>query len=408
MSSSIRKSITPAKESFKFSSARELLLREDDPPAVLHVIGLMSGTSADGIDAALLQTDGKTITAFGPVLHKVYSESLKAMIFQAYGRPPETDEDILEKMVTKQHAEAVFALLKKANLTPQDIDLIGFHGQTLFHKPAQFKGDKGETHSIGDGYLLSSLTGLPVVDQFRLNDISKGGQGAPLVPIFHKALGKNLPKPLVFLNIGGVANVTWLGEKKSEILAFDTGPGCALIDDWVRNYCNIPWDEGGEIAAKGTVHEDIVGKWLSHPYFFQGHPKSLDRQCFHSSLEDVAEISFEDALATLTAFTASSLQKALSFFPEEPKLWLVSGGGAHNTTLIGMIRERVKGEIKRVSDLGFNGDALEAQAFAFLAVRSLRKYPLTFPGTTGVTRPLTGGRLCAAESIIDSRLFVEG
>jgi len=368
----------------------------------------MSGTSADGIDAALLQTDGRTVKSFGPTYHKAYPEVLKAAIHQAFGRPPNADTILLEKMVTEQHAEAVFALLKRANLTSEDVDLIGFHGQTLFHKPPQFRGDKGETHSIGDGYLLSSLTGLPVIDQFRLNDIAQGGQGAPLVAIFHQALARDLDKPLAFLNIGGIANVTWLGEKNSDILAFDTGPGNALMDDWVRNYCDIPWDEDGKIAAKGTVHEDIVRKWLSYPYFSQTLPKSLDRQCFHSSLADVAEIPFEDALATLTAFTAATLQKALHFFPEEPKLWVISGGGAHNTTLIRMIREGVRGEVKRASELGLNGDALEAQAFAFLAVRSLRKYPLTFPGTTGVARPLTGGRLCTGASIIDSQPFAVG
>jgi anhydro-N-acetylmuramic acid kinase len=366
----------------------------------LTVIGLMSGTSADGIDAALLETDGETITHFGHNYHKPYPELLKTMILQAYGRVPGPEAALLEKIITEQHAQAVETLLERSGYKASEIDLIGFHGQTLFHQPPQIRGEKGQTHIIGDGALLSSLTGITVVDQFRLNDIAEGGQGAPLVPIFHKALAKDLPKPLAFLNIGGVANVTWLGENDEDIIAFDTGPGNGLIDDWVRTYCSLPWDEDGKIAAKGTVHSDILRSWLFHPYLSQKPPKALDRKQFSKCLEDVNEIPFEDAIATLTAFTVRAIEKALPFFPEKPKLWLVGGGGAHNVTLLNMMRERLEVDVKRVTDVGLDGDALEAQAFGFLAVRSMRNYPLTFPGTTGVPYPLPGGRICKSEKTL--------
>ena len=360
----------------------------------LWAIGLMSGTSADGIDAALIQTDGVTVTAFGPTHYAPYSPALSNKILAAYGKPPSSQEGHLEKEITELHADAVFTLLEKAGLNPSEVDLIGFHGQTLFHTPPHQKGEKGATHVIGDGRLLAHLTGISVVDQFRLNDVSQGGQGAPLVPIFHQALSKNLPKPVTIVNIGGVTNLTWIGAHEEELLAFDIGPGNGLIDDWVRDNTNLPWDEGGKIASKGTVNEALITQWLSHPYFAHTPPKSLDRKTFHLYLEDIKSLPFEDGVATLTAFTAASLAKAFEYLPQRPSLCLVAGGGAHNPTLLKMIRKRHDGPFQKTSDYGWDGDALEAQAFGFLAVRSLKNLPLTFPGTTGVPCPLTGGRVC--------------
>ena len=354
----------------------------------------MSGTSADGIDAALIQTDGVTVNAFGPTHFMAYPEDLKHQVLQAYGRPPGPGEIPLEQAITEQHASVVMALLKKAGLKFCDVDLIGFHGQTLFHKPPRLKGEKGETHIIGDGPLLANLTGITVVDQFRLNDIAHGGQGAPFVPLFHQALVENFPKPLGIMNIGGVANITWIGAHKDELLAFDTGPGNGLIDDWVMANTDLPWDEGGKIAAKGNVNNEVLARWLSHLYFAQKPPKSLDRGTFRACLEDVASLPFEDGVATLTAFTAASIAKTLEYLPEAPSLWLVAGGGAHNPTLLKMMEERVKTPVHKASEKGWDGDALEAQAFGFLAVRSLRGWPLSLPGTTGVPYPLTGGRVC--------------
>lgn len=363
----------------------------------------MSGTSADGIDAALIETNGTTIHRFGETLFIPYPEAIKRDILKAYGRVPGPEIEPLSREITKLHADAVSALLNKAGLKPTDLDIIGFHGQTLYHKPPRLRGEQGETHIIGDGHLLAALTQIPVVDQFRLNDIAHGGQGAPFVPLFHQALAKDLPKPLAILNIGGVANVTWIGREEDDLIAFDTGPGNGLIDDWVREHTYLPWDEGGKIAALGRVNEKLLARWLTHPYFTQAAPKSLDRQTFKVFLEDVQPLPFEDGAATLTAFTAATFEKALTHFPEPPSSWFVAGGGVHNTTLLKMMADRLKVPIKKAYDQGWNGDALEAQAFAFLAVRSLKNLPLSLPGTTGVPYPMSGGRLCAAEVCFSKR-----
>jgi anhydro-N-acetylmuramic acid kinase len=360
----------------------------------LLTIGLMSGTSADGIDAALLKTDGLVIHNFGPTYFIPYPEPIKQQVLEAYGRPIGPESKALERSITELHADAITGLLKKVGLQSPDVDLIGFHGQTLFHKPPQKKGERGETHIIGDGDLLATLIQIPVIDQFRLNDISHGGQGAPFVPLFHQALAKDLPKPLALLNIGGVANVTWIGEEAHDLVAFDTGPGNGLIDDWVRIHTSLPWDEGGKIAARGHVNERLLGQWLSHPYFTQPAPKALDRKTFKIFLESIRNLPFEDGVATLTALTAASIKKTLQLLPQAPQMWLIAGGGAHNGTLLKMMAHKLKVPVIKASDQGWDGDALEAQAFAFLAVRSLKNLPLSLPGTTGVPYPLSGGRLC--------------
>lgn len=360
----------------------------------LTSIGLMSGTSADGIDAALLETDGLSIHRFGPTHFIPYPETIKKAILQAYGHVPGPEIKTLENTITELHADVVAGLLKKGSLQSADVDLIGFHGQTLFHKPPQQEGERGETHIIGNGHLLAHLTQIPVIDQFRLNDIAHGGQGAPFVPLFHQALTKDLPKPVAILNIGGVANVTWIGEEENDLVAFDTGPGNGLIDDWVREHTSLPWDEGGVIAARGCVNEHLLERWISHPYFSQPAPKALDRKTFKVFLEDIQKLPFDDGVATLTALTAKSIEKALHHFPQAPLAWFVAGGGAHNPTLLKMIMKRSNVLVKMAADQGWNGDAIEAQAFAYLAVRSLKNLPLSLPGTTGVPFPLSGGRLC--------------
>jgi len=350
----------------------------------LWALGLMSGTSADGVDGALLQTDGKTITNFGATFYKAYPKELKQRILEAFGSPPAPEVKDLAQAITEHHAEVVTTLLERS---PAPVDLIGFHGQTLFHRPPQ-------TYQIGDGHLLAHLTGIPVIDQFRLNDVAHGGEGAPLVPVFHQALSENLPKPLAILNLGGVANLTWVGQEEGSLLAFDTGPGNGLIDDWIREKTDLPWDDQGKIGVRGHIHEQLLEKWLSHPYFSQKPPKSLDRLTFQGCLKDIQTLSIEDGAATLTAFTATSLKKALKYLPAKPLICVVTGGGVYNLTLIKKIEETLGANIKKASDMKWNNDFLEAQAFAFLAVRSFYNLPLSFPGTTGVSAPLTGGRLC--------------
>ncbi len=359
----------------------------------IWALGLMSGTSADGIDAALLHTDGEIINEFGPTHFQPYPEALRNQILQAYGRPPGPEVTALEKAITELHGKVVFNFLKMQSLVPSDIDLIGFHGQTMYHKPPQQKGEIGKTHILGDGPLLATLTNIPVVNQFRLNDMSHGGQGAPFVPIFHQALAKDLLKPLAVLNIGGVANITWMGPNTDNLLAFDTGPGNGLIDDWVRENTGLSWDEGGKIAAQGKVNNTILKSWLAHPYFNQPPPKALDRMTFKTCVEDIRSLSFEDGVTTLTAFTAASVISALRHVPKAPSEWIVCGGGAHNNTLLKMITECVKAPVQKATDQGWDGDALEAQAFGYLAVRSLRNLPLSFPGTTGVPYPMRGGKI---------------
>lgn len=386
---------------------------------MLTALGLMSGTSGDGIDAALLETDGLTIHCFGPTHFMPYPEEIKKAILDSYGRIPGPEIKSLERTITELHGEVVEAMIQKAGVRP---DLIGFHGQTLYHSPP-------ETHIIGDGHLLARLTRLPVIDQFRLNDIAHGGQGAPFVPLFHQALAMDLPKPLAIINIGGVANVTWIGEEDlpteilnqvqddsvghcrfphchpgldpgsimTNLLAFDTGPGNGLIDDWVRENTGACWDEGGKIAARGRIDEKLIERWLSHPYFAKLPPKSLDRQTFKVFVDDVRALPFEDGVATLTALTAGSIEKAFTHFPAKPTACFVAGGGAHNATLMKMMSDRLNIPVQNGCDQGWDGDSLEAQAFAFLAVRSLKMLPLSLTGTTGVPHPLSGGRLCSYE-----------
>jgi len=361
----------------------------------MWALGLMSGTSADGIDAALIQTDGYTIKAFGPTHFEPYSPDVKQMIMNAYGRPPKDDSYKLDRIITEQHAEVVKALLGKTDIKPE---VIGFHGQTIYHKPPQ-KNECGQTHQLGDGELLASLIGIRVVDRFRVNDVAHGGQGAPLVPLFHQALTQGFPKPIAVLNIGGVANVTWLGSSEDDLLAFDTGPGNGLIDDWVFQHKGLAWDENGAFAAAGMIDEELLKRWLSLPYFDQKPPKSLDRKTFQTCLEDVSSMSFEDGVATLTAFTAAAIVQGMSYFPVKPKLWIVAGGGAHNQTLMTMMKTRIATPVKMASELNWYNDALEAQAFGYLAVRSVRGLPLSLPGTTGVPYPLSGGRQCSVLSV---------
>jgi anhydro-N-acetylmuramic acid kinase len=358
----------------------------------LWALGLMSGTSADGVDAALIQTNGVTITAFGHTHYLAYPSALKDQILKAYGCPPGLETSPLEQDITEHHATAACELLKKAGMQPQEIDVIGFHGQTVYHSPTQ-NGQNGETYQLGDGPLLASLTGISVVNQFRQNDMVHGGQGAPLVPVFHQALTADMAKPLVVINIGGVANVTWVGENPNDLIAFDIGPGNGLIDDWVRMKEGLSWDKEGRLAAQGHVHEGLIKQWFSHPYFSQKPPKSLDRKAFQFCLDDIKGFSLEDGAATLTAFTAECLNQACVHLPQKPLRCLVAGGGAKNPTLIRQCEERAGISLEKASEVGWDSDALEAQAFGYIAARSLKNLPLTFPGTTGVPAPLIGGKV---------------
>ncbi|TDQ80879.1 anhydro-N-acetylmuramic acid kinase [Dongia mobilis] len=353
-------------------------------------IGLMSGTSADGVDAALIRAEADAVHEFGPASSEPYDRAFGNRIKACYGgRAPEAEIDAVARELTQRHAAAVRRLLQMAGMAPSGIHVIGFHGQTILHAPHERR-----TWQIGDGALLASLTGIDVVDDFRSADVAAGGQGAPLVPVFHQALAAMLPpevpRPIAVLNIGGVANVTWIGRDGS-LLAFDTGPGNALIDDWTQRHEGRPVDLGGVLARGGRIDEDVLATLLSHPYFDLPAPKSLDRNAFHSEVAD--RLSPADGAATLTAFTAAAIARSLYLFPEMPQVWLVCGGGRHNPVLMEALEERLDAPVKGVDEMGWNGDALEAQAFAYLALRSLAGLPISFPTTTGVPVPMTGGRL---------------
>ena len=351
-------------------------------------LGMMSGTSMDGVDAALLTTDGERIARFGPWLTVPYDEEqrsrLRAVVDGACAAAP------VEREITEVHEKLVNLILEENNFVRSDIDIIGFHGQTILHRP-----DEGQTQQIGDGALLARRVGIDVVNDFRSADIAAGGQGAPLAPLYHWARARDLEGPLAVLNIGGVANVTWIGPGQAAdddtVLAFDTGPGNALLDDWMLAHTGTPVDRDGAQAAQGEPIEAVLAQFLGQPFFRQAPPKSLDRNDF--SLEPLAPLGIADGAATLVALTCRAVARAAEHFPAPVDRWLVSGGGRHNPALMAGLSEILTGLVGPVEEVGWRGDALEAEAFAFLAVRSLRGLPLTLPGTTGVAKPLTGGTL---------------
>lgn len=362
---------------------------------MLTAIGLMSGTSLDGVDVALIETDGEAVAAFGPTGYRAYPESERNLLRQALAdaaalttrdaRPGVLAE--AERLVTRAHGEAVESFLRDHGLARNAIDVIGFHGQTVLHRP-----ERRLTVQIGDGQALAATLGIPVVFDLRAADVAAGGQGAPLVPVYHRALVGALDQagPTVVVNIGGVANITYIDGET--LIACDTGPGNALLDDFMRRATGEAVDRDGGTAAQGRADQAWIARALSLPFFSRLPPKSLDRNDF-ATLE-VDGMSVTDGAATLTTFTAAAIARIVEVLPKPPLRWIVVGGGARNPTLMRMLTERLApASVQRGSDCGWASDAIEAQAFAYLAVRSLKGLPLTYPGTTGVTAPLTGGVL---------------
>jgi anhydro-N-acetylmuramic acid kinase len=352
----------------------------------LRALGLMSGTSVDGVDVALIETDGERVAAFGPALTVPCPDEARRIIRAAFGATVETEATrAAEQVVTRMHVAAVRAWAAKTGIAPDSLDLVGFHGQTITHQP-----DRGFTWQIGDGAALAQALGVRVVNDLRRDDVAAGGQGAPLVPVYHAALAADLTRPLAVVNVGGVGNVTWIGADGA-LLAFDTGPGNGPIDDWCARRAGQRYDKDGALAAAGEVDRGRVDRFAEHRFFARVPPKSLDRGDFNDAWAE--GLSVVDGAATLTRGTARAIALAAKHFPAPVSQWVISGGGARNPTLLRAIAEETRGKVMTAEDLGWDGDALEAQAFAFLAVRSLRGLPLTFPGTTGAPRPMTGGRL---------------
>ena len=344
----------------------------------------MSGTSMDGIDAALLVTDGDTYLRLGGVSGSPYPESLRGTLLRLPA--PGADLSDIERQVTDLQAQAVRELCAAEGLALGEVDLIGFHGQTILHEPEQ-----GRTWQLGDGQRMADALGIPVVNAFRQNDLDHGGQGAPLAPAYHRALVRAgaVPEPVAVLNIGGVSNCTLI--HRQLLYACDCGPGNALIDDWVRRHCGVNYDDGGRIALAGRVDNAALVRLLENPYFLRSGPKSLDRNAF--SLDPVVALSPEDGAATLSAFTAAAIALEAQRLPVVPREWIVVGGGRHNAHLLGELRTRVGAPVTTAEDFGWNGDAIEAQAFAYLAARSVAGLPLSWPETTGVASAVSGGTL---------------
>jgi anhydro-N-acetylmuramic acid kinase len=356
------------------------------------VIGLMSGTSLDGVDAAWIDTDGEHVAAFGPAVTIPYDDQLRAdlrRILDCASTLDASDPALRDATtrLTEYHIRAVRAVGRAA-------ELIGFHGQTVLHRPEQ-----GRTWQIGDAQLLADRTGATVAYDFRSADMAAGGEGAPLAPVYHAALARDLPKPLALLNIGGVTNVTWVGADGA-LVAFDTGPGNGPLDDWVARHTGADFDRDGTLALSGRVDRAVLARLLSHPYFRRPAPKSLDRLDFALALarSGIDALSPADGAATLVAFTASAV--AASRFPAPPRRWLVCGGGRRNPALMRALADVLKAPVEPVEREGWDGDALEAQCFGYLAVRVVRGLPLSYPGTTGVPAPMAGGRMFAARANI--------
>ena len=388
-----------------------------------RAIGLMSGTSMDAIDVAMIDTDGEDRLIRGPGLTLPYNPGDKRILAHAMAAAsackhrddrPEALQ-IAEELVTRMHGAAVSAFLAQYGLDRGSIDVIGFHGQTVLHKAVQsyvsstiYKLGVAElvtlsvpnmlTIQLGNGAALAEATQIDVVYDLRAADTAAGGQGAPLVPIYHKVLAAKLAqRPIAVVNIGGVANVTYIG-RDGELLAFDTGPGNALIDDWMMRREGAHFDNQGEVASSGTINAAVLRQCLSDPFFAAAPPKSLDRNAF--AFDAMEAMTTADGAATLTAFTAEAIAKAREHFPQQPELWIVCGGGRKNKTLMSILAGRVENAVVPSEAVGLDGDMIEAEAWAYLAVRCLRGLPITFPGTTGVAVPMPGGVFTPAVKLV--------
>ena len=363
---------------------------------MMTTVGLMSGTSLDGVDVALIQTDGKRVAALGPSGYRAYTDSERGLLRQALAdavtlsnreaRPGALAD--AERAVTIAHAEAVAAFFAQNGIARETVDIVGFDGQTVLHRPAQRL-----TVQIGDAAALARALHIPVMHDFRAADVAAGGQGAPFVPVYHRALAQSLGRdgPIAVLNIGGVSNITYI-DGNEVLIACDTGPGNALLDDFMFKAVREPFDCEGRLAAQGEIDAAWVARALAHSFFALPPPKSLDRNEF-AALK-LGNVAPADGAATLTAFTAAAIAAVVPLLPRPPRTWIVAGGGARNLTMLRMLRDRLApAEVESASALGWSADAVEAQAFGFLAARGLKGLPLSYPATTGVPMPMTGGEI---------------
>ena len=358
------------------------------PRTLFRALGAMSGTSLDGVDAAVIVTDGQRIISFGETDYQPYSEADRALLQVALGQWSGSAPEVAEKVVNAAHLKVLSRF--------KTVDVVGFHGQTLAHAP-RVQG----TFQVGDGAELANALGWPVVWDFRSDDVTMGGEGAPLAPFFHFACAKwiGATKPMCFLNLGGIGNLTFVdpnadqAEDPGSLLAFDTGPANAPVNDLVQARTGEAMDKDGRLAQVGQVETGALELFLDEPYFSRLPPKSLDRNDFSEMIKLVSELNVADAVATLTAMCAASVARGMEHCPQPPSRVLVTGGGRHNTVLMQMLAVSLDCPVIPVEDVGLNGDMLEAQAFAYLAVRVLKGLPTSGPSTTGVTALVGGGKV---------------
>jgi anhydro-N-acetylmuramic acid kinase len=355
----------------------------------VKAIGVISGTSMDGIDVSIVETDGDTVVNPGPGRTFSYPDDLRRRLQELIAEPTRAQSEPLAELdqaVTQAHIEAIRRFMAEAGILAKDVSLIGFHGQTVYHRP-----EIRFTRQLGVGARVAREIGIDTVDRFRHADVASGGEGAPFVPLYHRALASDLAQPVMILNLGGVGNVTYID--RDAVIAFDTGPASALLDDFILRRRGLAYDENGQLAASGVADASLVTEFMSNPFFERPAPKSLDRQDFHARAKGVEALSDENGAATLAAFTIESVIAALRHVPREPQRWLVTGGGRRNAHFMGQLRERLGVSVDPVEAVGWNGDFLEAQAFGYLAVRSTKGLPLSLPTTTGVPHPMPGGEL---------------
>ncbi len=383
--------MVPVARGYHEGRTRATVNRSQDT-SQLVAIGLMSGTSLDGIDAALIETDGKQIIDIGISHTNAYDSEFRSKLSAAVAHAGQYDEPTIDSELIRdlsvQHIQAVQQILERVpqNSKWSKPSIIGFHGHTTLHRPA-----RQYTQQIGDAQLLADTLQIPIVSDFRKRDVTAGGQGAPLAPVFHAAMATEEPKPIVIVNIGGISNVTWIGDDESALVAFDTGPGNNLLDMWIEKNTGKRYDENGSIAERGKCNEDRLKKVLNDSYFAAPWPKSLDRSDF--GLDIVKDMDLNNGAATLAELTARAIIHGIEICPQPPRSIYVSGGGRHNRYLMHRLGQLSSSPVNAIENIGWNGDSVEAQAFAYLAVRSLRGFPITFERTTGVEYPMTGGTL---------------
>ena len=365
----------------------------------LRVLGFMTGTSLDAVDMAVIETDGENIISFGPAGEMKLDAETRAIVEDAIEdaldwerdeEEPDSFEDA-RMAVADAHLAAALSFMAVNGVKASALDLVGVHGQTVLHE-APTPDLPGRTVQLIDALSVAEGLGVRTAYDFRSADVAAGGQGAPLAPVYHAALVRKsgLSWPVAVLNLGGVGNIT-LVRADGDLEAFDTGPANGMVDLLVQSRGKKRMDEGGKLAAAGTVDQAVLAAYLAHPYFAATGPKSLDR--FDFSLAPVAGLSLEDAAATLTAFAAEAAALGVARCSEKPTKVVVCGGGRHNPVLLAAIRERAGVPVTTAEDEGWRGDSIEAEAFAFLAARCLLGLPISFPGTTGVPEPMTGGRI---------------